>query len=86
MSAFLGRDGSSWPDDAFWDELERLERGHIRIQSQHDFLRGELKDAMRTGGVVLQETWKRYCDVIAELNRITLAIEALRTRVDRTRI
>jgi len=81
MSAFVGRDGSLWPDGQFWDELDRLERGHIRIQSQHELLRGELKDAMRIGDVVLQQTWKRYCDVIAELDRITFEIEELRTRV-----
>jgi hypothetical protein len=44
-------------------------------------LRSELKDAMRVGDVVLQQTWKRYCDVIAELDRITFEIEELRTSV-----
>jgi hypothetical protein len=65
-----------WLGEAFWDRLNRIELQHQRAQCQHETLRRGL-DAMHGD---LFDAWRRYCDVIAELDRTTAELEALRTR------
>ena len=69
-----------WLGDLFWDRLNRLEAHHQRIQSQHDTARRGLEAVQRTGSAEVLDAWRRYCDVIAELDRATAELESLRNR------
>jgi hypothetical protein len=69
---------AEWLDSPFWDRLDRLESHHRRIASAHESAQ---RDLSRLGSLApgeLREAWKRYCDVIAELDRATAEFETLR--------
>jgi hypothetical protein len=68
-----------WLGDLFWDRLNRLEARHLRIQSQHDAARRGLEAVQRKSSPEVLDAWRRYCDVIAELDRTTAELESLRT-------
>jgi hypothetical protein len=78
MGSSSGQDEPPWLDDAFWERLDRLESRHQRIQSQHESLRRNLEEASRRASTELAEVWKRYCEVIAELDRTSAEFETLR--------
>jgi hypothetical protein len=80
MSGGFEQDGLHWLDSRFWDDLDQLESRHQRIQIQHEGLRRDLEVATRHDAAELREVWKRYCDVIAELDRTTVEFENLRAR------
>jgi hypothetical protein len=70
---------AEWLDRAFWERLERLEAHHQRIQSQHDDARRGLERLSSREAEELRQAWRRYCGVVAELERTTAEFEALRT-------
>jgi hypothetical protein len=73
------RQRAVWLDAGFWERLERLERRHWRLQWEHELARRGLKRLAPGEAEGLQLAWQRYCEVIAELDQATAAIESLRT-------
>jgi hypothetical protein len=76
-----------WLDAGLWERLERLERlerGHRRAQWEHHLCQRNLQRIARGEAQELQKAWQRYCEVIAELERATADIEALRACASRT--
>jgi hypothetical protein len=70
---------AEWLDQRFWDRLDRLESQHQRVQSEHNEARRGLERLPASEYEQLREAWRRYCDVIAELDRTTAEFEALRS-------
>ncbi|MEP7244004.1 MAG: hypothetical protein ABI885_09975 [Gammaproteobacteria bacterium] len=79
MSASEGS-RAEWLDHKFWDRLELIESRHQRIQTEHDAARRGLERLSLEEFSQLREAWRRYCDVIAELDRTTGELEVLRTQ------
>ena len=71
---------AEWLDPRFWDRLDSLEGRHQRIQSEHEALRRGLERVTHEEAAELHAAWRRYCEVIAELDRTTAELEVLRTR------
>jgi len=69
-----------WLGEQFWNRLNRLEARHQRAQSEHEAVRRGLDSLQRARSSDLNDAWQRYCEVIAELDRTTAELEALRTR------
>jgi len=69
---------TEWLDRNFWERLERLEGRHQRIQSDHDSARRGLERLTLREAEELRRAWRRYCEVIAELEQTTAEFEALR--------
>jgi hypothetical protein len=69
---------AEWLDPAFWQRLDRLEDRHQRIQAAHHDAQRGLERLSPREAVELRQAWRRYCDVIAELERTTAEFEALR--------
>ena len=74
---------AEWLDPGLWDRLELLDRRHRRAQWEHHLARRDLERLTRGGAEGLRLAWLRYCEVIAELDRTTAEIEALRRRISR---
>jgi hypothetical protein len=70
---------AEWLDPAFWDRLDRLESHHRRIQSEHNEARRGLERLSPGESHELQQAWRRYCEVIAELDRTAGEFEVLRS-------
>jgi hypothetical protein len=69
---------AEWLETGFWEKLDQLEGRHQRAQADHDSARRGLE---RLGPGELEElrrAWRRYCEVIAELDETTAQFEALR--------
>jgi hypothetical protein len=79
MSAFEEQ-RAEWLGASFWDRLDRLEGRHKRVQSEHEALRRGLERVSKREADDLRKAWRRYCEVIAELEETTADFEALRTR------
>jgi len=77
MSASEGQRAEAL-DPGFWERLERLERRHWRVQWEHELARRRLKRQPPGEAEELQRAWQHYCEVIAELDQATAAIESLR--------
>jgi hypothetical protein len=73
---------AEWLDSQFWERLDRIEVRHRQIQSQHDAARRTLERANVGETQELRDAWRRYCDVIDELDRTTDEFAALRARGD----
>jgi len=73
---------ADWLDSGFWDRLDRLESHHQRLQSEHYQARRDLDRVSATECEQLRNAWRRYCEVIAELDRNTAEFEALRSCSD----
>jgi len=73
---------ADWLGSQFWDRLDRLESRHQRVQSEHELVRRSLERVTPREAEELRYAWRRYCEVIAELERTTAEFEALRTRAD----
>lgn len=71
---------SEWLDAHFWDRLDRLEGRHRRVQSEHELVRRGLERVNPEERAELRRAWRRYCEVIAELDATTAEMESLRTR------
>ena len=70
---------AEWLDAGFWERLDRLEVRHQRIQVEHNDMRRGLERLTASESEELRQAWRRYCEVIAELDRTTAEFEALRT-------
>ena len=70
---------AEWLAPLFWDRLDRLESHHQRVQSEHNEARRGLERLSPGASAELREAWRRYCDVIAELDRTAAEFEALRS-------
>jgi hypothetical protein len=78
MSASEGQ-RAEWLDPGFWERLERLESRHQRAQSEHQRAQRGLKRLPPGEPEELHQAWRRYCEVIAELDQAAAEIESLRT-------
>ena len=70
---------AEWLGASFWERLDRLEVRHQRIQSEHEAVRRNLERVTAREADELRLAWRRYCEVIAELDETTSEFEALRT-------
>lgn len=68
--------------DEQWRRLQALEGRHQRIQSEHDDARRGLERLAAGDAAQLRAAWRRYCEVIAELDRTTSEFEGLRACTD----
>jgi len=73
---------AEWLAPDFWERLDSLEGRHQRLQSEHDDARRGLGRLALQEPASLRQAWQHYCDVIAELDRTTAELEALRTCAD----
>ena len=78
MSASQGQ-RAEWLDPGFWERLEGLESRHRRAQSEHQRAQLGLERLPSGEPGELHQAWRRYCEVIAELDQATAEIESLRT-------
>ena len=69
---------AEWLDASFWEQLDRLEGRHQRLQTEHDNARRGLERLSPSELDELRRAWRRYCEVIAELDETTAEFEALR--------
>jgi hypothetical protein len=70
---------AEWLGSTFWDRLDRLEGRHQRVQCEHEAVRRNLERVTPREADELRYAWRRYCEVIAELEQTTAEFEALRT-------
>ena len=70
---------AEWLGTSFWERLDRLELRHQRIQTEHETVRRNLERVTPREADELRYAWRRYCEVIAELDETTAEFEALRT-------
>ena len=70
---------AEWLDTEFWERLDRLEGRHQKIQSEHESARRGLDRVTPREAEELRTAWRRYCEVIAELDETTAEFEKLRT-------
>jgi hypothetical protein len=73
-----GNLGHIWLDRLYWKRLNRIERHHQRIQSEHETWRRSFDRSRAILNADLRLAWERYCEVIAELARTTGELEMLR--------
>ncbi|HVN44330.1 MAG TPA: hypothetical protein VMT66_03685 [Steroidobacteraceae bacterium] len=72
------RQRAEWLDASFWERLDRLELRHQRIQAEHDNARRGIERLTPNEIEELRRAWRRYCEVIAELDETTAEFEDLR--------
>jgi hypothetical protein len=77
MSASEDRQ-AEWLGQGFWERLDRLEGRHQRLQAAHDSARRGLERLRSHETDELRSAWRRYCEVIAELDQTTAEFEVLR--------
>jgi hypothetical protein len=65
-----------------WEKLRSLEDRHQRVQSEYDAARRGLERLAPGDAAQLCAAWRRYCEVIAELERTTSEFEGLRACAD----
>ena len=70
---------AEWLDPGFWERLDRLEVRHQRVQAEHDSVRRGLERLTPNEMEELRHAWRRYCEVIAELEKTTAEFEAFRS-------
>ena len=70
---------AEWLGSNFWDRLDRLEGRHQRVQSEHEVVRRNLERVTPSEADELRHAWRRYCEVIAELEQTTAEFESFRT-------
>jgi hypothetical protein len=75
---------AEWLDAGLWKRLERLESRHRRVQWEHHLAQRDLQRPAQGATEELYQAWQHYCEVIAELERATAAIESLRRCASRT--
>jgi hypothetical protein len=69
---------AEWLGVSFWERLDRLEVRHQRVQSEHEVVRRSLERVTSREADELRHAWRRYCEVIAQLDETTAEFEALR--------
>ena len=67
-----------WLDLTFFERLSRMEHRHKQAQSEHRSAPRGLERLSPRQAEELQEAWRRYCQVIAELDRATAEFETPR--------
>lgn len=75
-----GEDLPFWMGDPFWSRLNRVESHHLQLLARHEAMRRELTAIRGTPEVSFHDVWRRYCEVILDLDRTTAELEALRNR------
>ena len=70
---------ADWLPPPLLDDLKRLESRHRELQREHDLARRRLDQVAPADGDELRNAWRDYCEVIAELDEATAALEHLRT-------
>jgi hypothetical protein len=70
---------AEWLGASFWERLDRLEVRHQRVQNEHERVRRNLERVTPREADELRYAWRRYCEVIAELDETTAEFETLRT-------
>jgi hypothetical protein len=70
---------AEWLAPEFWERLDRLEGRHQKAQSEHETARRGLDRVTPREAEELRNAWRRYCEVIDELDKTTAEFEALRT-------
>jgi hypothetical protein len=70
---------AEWLEPEFWARLDRLEGRHQRVQSEHESARRGLDRVTPREAEELRVAWRRYCEVIDELDKTTAEFETLRT-------
>lgn len=70
---------AEWLDPEFWERLDRLEIRHQKIQTEHESARRGLERVTPREAEELRTAWRRYCEVIDELDKTTAELEALRS-------
>ncbi|MDB6159552.1 MAG: hypothetical protein JWO04_3258 [Gammaproteobacteria bacterium] len=78
MSA-LEEQRAEWLGSHFWNRLDRLDGRHQRVQSEREAVRRNLERDTPREADELRCAWRRYCEVIAELEQTTAEFEAFRT-------
>lgn len=68
---------AEWLDAGFSERLGRLEGLHRRAEAQHEVARRGLERLTADQVEGLQLAWRRYCQVITELDRACAEFEAL---------
>jgi hypothetical protein len=68
---------AQWLDRDFWDRLDRLESLHRHAQSQQENAQRNLERLSAHEAQEVRQAWQRYCEVIAELDRVTTQFEDL---------
>lgn len=69
---------ADWLATPLWEELKRLEGRHRELQKEHDIARRRLDQVTAEEAGELRSAWRQYCEVIAELDDATAALEHLR--------
>jgi hypothetical protein len=70
------------PARPVWADLERLESRRRQLQLEHDLAVRRLDEAEPKEACDLRAAWRDYCEVIAELDDTTAALQHLRTDTD----
>jgi hypothetical protein len=65
-----------------WERLDQLEGHHQLVQSKNDSARYGIERLTPREAEELRRAWRRYCEVIAELEEPTAEFDALRTSAD----
>ena len=73
---------ADWLDPRFLQRLDSLEGRHQRIQTEHEAVRRGLERVTHQEAAALRAAWRRYCEVIAELDQTTAELEVLRSRAE----
>jgi hypothetical protein len=68
-----------WLGPAFWEQLDRLESQHRRAQTEHELAQRGLNRLTPREVAELHQAWERYCEAIAELDRVAAEFESLRS-------
>ncbi|GAC1664046.1 MAG: hypothetical protein PVS2B3_17400 [Steroidobacteraceae bacterium] len=69
---------AAWLGPEFWEQLDRLDIQHKRAQSQYQDAQRCLERLTPPEAEELRQAWRRYCEVIADLDRATAEFETLR--------
>lgn len=69
---------AEWLEPEFWDRLDRLESRHKHVICEHENARRNLKRLTTREMQELRAAWRRYCQVIFELDETTAELESLR--------
>jgi hypothetical protein len=67
-----------WFDAGFWKRLDELEGRHQQAQAENYSARRGLGRLSPGEHEEWRRAWRRYCEVIAELDETTAQFEALR--------
>ena len=70
---------AEWLEPEFWERLDRLEIRHQKIQTEQESARRGLERVTPREAEELRTAWRRYCEVIDELDKTTAELEALRS-------